>query len=64
MHSAVTGFRKGSTSKVRCVDVAALFAPVVGPEVIAGSTRLKAGTVTKLVLNMVTTIAMVQLGKV
>jgi N-acetylmuramic acid 6-phosphate etherase len=37
---------------------------VVGPEVIAGSTRLKAGTAEKLVLNMLSTLAMVQLGKV
>jgi N-acetylmuramic acid 6-phosphate etherase len=35
----------------------------VGPEVLAGSTRLKAGTVQKLVLNMISTIAMVRLGK-
>ena len=35
----------------------------VGPEVLAGSTRLKAGTATKLVLNMLTLAAMVQLGK-
>lgn len=38
-------------------------APSVGPEVIAGSTRLKAGTATKLVLNMLTTAAMVRIGK-
>jgi N-acetylmuramic acid 6-phosphate etherase len=38
-------------------------APLVGPEVIAGSTRLKAGTATKLVLNMISTGAMVLLGK-
>jgi N-acetylmuramic acid 6-phosphate etherase len=37
--------------------------PLTGPEVLTGSTRLKAGTATKLVLNQVTTIAMVQLGK-
>jgi N-acetylmuramic acid 6-phosphate etherase len=37
--------------------------PAVGPEVIAGSTRLKAGTATKLVLNMLTTAAMVLTGK-
>jgi N-acetylmuramic acid 6-phosphate etherase len=37
---------------------------LTGPEVITGSTRMKAGTATKLVLNMVTTIAMVQIGKV
>lgn len=36
---------------------------LVGPEIIAGSTRLKAGTATKLVLNMITTGAMVLLGK-
>jgi N-acetylmuramic acid 6-phosphate etherase len=35
-----------------------------GPEVIAGSTRLKAGTATKLILNMISTITMIQLGKV
>jgi N-acetylmuramic acid 6-phosphate etherase len=40
-----------------------LIAPVVGPEVISGSTRLKAGTATKMVLNMITTGAMVLLGK-
>ncbi len=38
-------------------------APAVGPEVIAGSTRLKAGTATKLVLNMLTTGAMILSGK-
>ena len=43
------------------VDV--VIAPMVSPEVIAGSTRLKAGTATKLVLNMLTTIAMVHTGK-
>ncbi|HUG92313.1 MAG TPA: N-acetylmuramic acid 6-phosphate etherase [Planctomycetaceae bacterium] len=37
--------------------------PVVGPEVVSGSTRLKAGTATKLVLNMLSTGAMVRLGK-
>jgi N-acetylmuramic acid 6-phosphate etherase len=45
-------------------DVADLMiTPVVGPEVISGSTRLKAGTATKLVLNMLTTGTMVLLGK-
>lgn len=43
------------------VDVC--IAPVVGPEVIGGSTRLKAGTAQKLVLNMLTTCTMVKLGK-
>lgn len=38
--------------------------PIVGPEIITGSTRLKAGTATKLVLNMLTTISMIKLGKV
>jgi N-acetylmuramic acid 6-phosphate etherase len=40
-----------------------IVAPAVGPEVIAGSTRLKAGTATKMVLNMLTTIAMIRIGK-
>jgi N-acetylmuramic acid 6-phosphate etherase len=43
-------------------DVVVLLA--VGPEVIAGSTRLKAGTATKLALNAISTAAMVRLGKV
>lgn len=38
--------------------------PVVGPEVITGSTRLKSGTACKLVLNMLSSIAMVRIGKV
>lgn len=42
------------------VDVC--IAPVVGPEVIAGSTRMKSGTAQKLVLNMVSTATMVRLG--
>ena len=50
--------------KSQLADVAdIMITPVVGPEVISGSTRLKAGTATKLVLNMLTTGAMVQLGK-
>ncbi|MEM6645403.1 MAG: N-acetylmuramic acid 6-phosphate etherase [Bacteroidota bacterium] len=44
------------------VDVA--ICPVVGPEPIMGSTRMKSGTAQKLVLNMITTVSMVQLGKV
>jgi len=41
-----------------------IIAPDVGPEILTGSTRLKAGTATKLILNMFTTLAMVQNGKV
>ena len=37
---------------------------VTGPEVLAGSTRLKAGTATKMVLNMITTLSMARIGKV
>ena len=55
---------------ISCNDLSALapecdlcITPVVGPEVISGSTRLKAGTATKMVLNMLTTGAMVRLGK-
>ena len=41
-----------------------MVAPLVGPEVIAGSTRMKAGLATKMVLHTLTTGAMVRLGKV
>lgn len=41
-----------------------IIAPDVGPEILTGSTRLKSGTATKLVLNIFTTLAMVQAGKV
>jgi N-acetylmuramic acid 6-phosphate etherase len=41
-----------------------VIAPLVGPEVITGSTRMKAGTATKMVLNTITTASMVKLGKV
>jgi N-acetylmuramic acid 6-phosphate etherase len=43
--------------------VAVAILPITGPEVITGSTRLKAGTATKLVLNTITTGAMVRIGK-
>ncbi len=46
------------------LDVDVAICPVVGPEVIMGSTRMKAGTATKLVLNMLTTASMIRLGKV
>jgi N-acetylmuramic acid 6-phosphate etherase len=46
----------------RAVEVAIV--PVVGPEVIAGSTRLKAGTAQKMVLNMISTATMIRLGYV
>jgi N-acetylmuramic acid 6-phosphate etherase len=41
-----------------------VIAPDTGPEVLTGSTRLKAGTATKVILNILTTLAMVRLGKV
>jgi len=53
-------------NKVNESNIAAdvVIAPIVGAEVVTGSTRMKAGTATKLVLNMVTTTAMIKLGKV
>lgn len=45
----------------RLVDVAIV--AITGPEVVTGSTRLKAGTATKMILNMLTTGAMIRLGK-
>src|SRR4030067_2123096 len=47
---------------IKEVDIA--ICPYVGPEVIMGSTRMKSGTAQKLVLNMLTTAAMIRLGKV
>ena len=50
------------TDDMPFVDV--FITPIVGPEIIAGSTRLKAGTATKLVLNMLSSISMIKTGKV
>jgi N-acetylmuramic acid 6-phosphate etherase len=46
----------------KAIDVA--ICPEVGPEVVMGSTRMKSGTAQKLVLNMITTTAMIRMGKV
>ena len=46
------------------IDVDVAICPVVGPEVIMGSTRMKSGTAQKLVLNMLTTASMIRMGKV
>lgn len=62
---AGTGFLSCSEPPARMGEVAdVLVTPIVGPEVIAGSTRMKAGTATKLVLNTLSTGVMVRLGKV
>ncbi len=52
----------GDTELARAVEIP--IEPIVGPEVIAGSTRLKSGTAQKLVLNMLSTMSMVRLGYV
>ena len=57
---AVTCAPQSPITKVADVSIV----PVVGPEVIAGSTRLKAGTAQKMVLNMLSTATMVKLGYV
>ncbi len=57
---AVTCNPNSEISKL--VDIS--IAPVVGPEVITGSTRMKAGSAQKMVLNMLTTGSMIKLGKV
>jgi N-acetylmuramic acid 6-phosphate etherase len=62
---ARTGFlccTEPSEEMRRLVEVCIV--PLVGPEVIAGSTRMKAGTATKLVLNTITTGSMIRLGKI
>ena len=46
------------------LDVDVAICPVVGPEVVMGSTRMKSGTAQKLVLNMLSTAAMIRIGKV
>ena len=64
--------RRGATTVLLCCNPGYRGHPVVdrailpdtGPEVLTGSTRLKAGTATKLVLNIITTLAMVRSGKV
>ena len=73
VHGALrrAGERGAKTVFLTCVHateaepkVDQIIRPLVGPEVLTGSTRLKAGTATKLVLNTITTLAMVRLGKV
>jgi N-acetylmuramic acid 6-phosphate etherase len=73
VHGALrrAGERGAKTIFLSCVQpvpnetkVDVVIRPLTGPEVVTGSTRLKAGTATKLVLNTLTTIAMVQMNKV
>ncbi len=58
-----TVFFTCSPSAAGSVDVDVTIVAEVGPEVVTGSTRMKAGTATKLVLNTLTTAAMIRLGK-
>jgi N-acetylmuramic acid 6-phosphate etherase len=60
-HTAILACSPPPAELVTLVDVAIV--PVTGPEVVTGSTRMKAGTATKMVLNMITTGAMIRLGK-
>ncbi len=61
---AVTIFLTCNPRENVCIPEADItICPYVGPEVITGSTRMKSGTAQKLVLNMITTTAMVKLGK-
>jgi len=63
-HGAVTvGVTSNSTSPLACA-VNIVIAPETGPEAISGSTRLKAGTAQKMVLNLLSTASMVRLGRV
>lgn len=64
-HGARTGFLLCTAPSQGLRDAHdVVIAPLAGPEVVTGSTRMKAGTATKLVLNTITTSAMVLLGKV
>ncbi len=74
VHGALAGARRhGAFTVLLCFNPAmnrqrgvaqVVIAPDIGPEVLTGSTRLKSGTATKLILNMLTTLAMVRTGKV
>ena len=61
---AATIFITCAPEAVEHIPAEIIINPVVGPEVVTGSTRMKAGTATKLVLNTLTTGAMIRLGKV
>jgi N-acetylmuramic acid 6-phosphate etherase len=61
---AATIFVTCAPEAVEHIEAEIIINPVVGPEVVTGSTRMKAGTATKLVLNTLTTGAMIRLGKV
>jgi N-acetylmuramic acid 6-phosphate etherase len=61
---AATVFVTCAPEAVEFIGASLVINPVVGPEVVTGSTRMKAGTATKLVLNTITTGAMIRLGKV
>jgi N-acetylmuramic acid 6-phosphate etherase len=61
---AATIFITCAPETVEQIPAEIIINPVVGPEVVTGSTRMKAGTATKLVLNTLTTGAMIRLGKV
>jgi len=56
---AITNNRPSAVEKVAAVTIAV----VVGPEVLAGSTRMKSGTAQKMVMNMISTGAMIEIGK-
>ena len=61
---AATIFITCAPEAIERVPAEIIINPIVGPEVVTGSTRMKAGTATKLVLNTLTTGAMIRLGKV
>lgn len=62
--NAKTIFLCCNRETVPLFNVDIIIRPIVGPEVITGSTRMKAGTATKLILNMLTTTTMIRIGKV
>jgi N-acetylmuramic acid 6-phosphate etherase len=60
-HTAIVACSPPPADTLAAADIAIV--AITGPEVVTGSTRLKAGTATKLILNMITTGAMIRLGK-
>ncbi|MCF6332890.1 MAG: N-acetylmuramic acid 6-phosphate etherase [Draconibacterium sp.] len=63
-HGILTGCITSNPDTLLAQNVDVAIEPIVGPEFVTGSTRMKSGTSQKLILNMITTALMIQLGRV
>ena len=64
LNGAKTVYLVTNPNPFKITEVDVIINAVTGPEVVTGSTRMKAGTATKLILNMISTATMIKLGKV